>query len=112
MAVLLPLLQIIRGLATGSIKATPSAMRKSLVQQGSIGFLLGTALSAGGFARVYITNGDLTNATAIAVSLFCIVMTSTLLGSSLPFALSKLGVDPANAGTSIQVVMDVLGVGA
>jgi Mg/Co/Ni transporter MgtE len=87
-------------------------MRKSLLQQASVGVLLGSALSAGGFARVYITNGDLVNATAISVSLFSIVMISVVLGSSLPFALSKLGVDPANAGTSIQVVMDVLGVGA
>jgi Mg/Co/Ni transporter MgtE len=103
--------QIIRGLATGKIQSTPRAIRRSLMQQALVGVLLGTVLSVGGFVRVYITNGDLVNATAICVSLFSIVMTSVLLGSTLPFALSKLGVDPANAGTSIQVVMDVLGVG-
>lgn len=30
-------------------------------------------------------------------------MTSVLTGTALPFGLAKLGVDPANAGTSIQV---------
>lgn len=43
-------------------------------------------------------------------SLFAIVVTSIALGTTLPFALAKSGVDPANAGTTIQVVMDVLGV--
>lgn len=52
--------------------------------------------------RVYLTNGSLLNSTAISVSLFAIVMTSVLTGTALPFALAKIGVDPANAGTSIQ----------
>ena len=30
--------------------------------------------------------------------------------AGLPFALARAGIDPANAGTSIQVVMDVSGV--
>jgi len=68
-----------------------------------VGLLLGTGLSAGGWLRVYITNGNPTNATAIALSLFAIVLSSTTLGTALPFTLARLGVDPANAGTSIQV---------
>lgn len=43
-------------------------------------------------------------------SLFAIVITSVLLGCTLPFGLARLGVDPANAGTTIQVVMDCVGV--
>ena len=53
--------------------------------------------------RVYLTNGSLINSSAISISLFAIVMTSVLTGTALPFGLAKLGVDPANAGTSIQV---------
>jgi Mg/Co/Ni transporter MgtE len=90
-------LQVIRGLATGKIDNSMESVRKSMTQQVLVGLLLGSALSAGGFVRVYLTNGDL-------------VLVSVILGSGLPFALSKVGVDPANAGTSIQVVMDVLGV--
>ena len=31
-------------------------------------------------------------------------MTSVVTGTALPFALAKGGIDPANAGTSIQVL--------
>ena len=37
------------------------------------------------------------------MSLFLIVMVSVLLGSALPFGFARAGVDPAHAGTSIQV---------
>lgn len=43
------------------------------------------------------------DALAISMSLFFIVMTSVLLGSALPFGFARTGVDPAHAGTSIQV---------
>ena len=59
--------------------------------------------AGGGFVRVYLTNGSLINSSAISLSLFAIVMTSVLTGTALPFGLARLGVDPANAGTSIQV---------
>lgn len=52
---------------------------------------------------MYITDGSLENSCAISLSLFMIVMTSVLTGTMLPFGLAKAGVDPANAGTSVQV---------
>ena len=62
--------------------------------------------------RVYITNSDPLAAVAISSSLFMIVMTSVIAGSVLPFGFAKAGVDPANAGTSIQVtsILPKLGV--
>ena len=59
-----------------------------------------------------VTQNDnaLTAAIGISSSLFVIVTTSTLTGSALPFLLAFCGQDPANAGTTIQVLMDVLGV--
>jgi cation transporter-like permease len=103
-------IKVIRGLATGSMSASGASVRRVLQQQSAVGLLLGTGLSAAGWIRVYLTNGDLRNATAIALSLFLIVLTSVILGAALPFGLARAGVDPANAGTSIQVVMDVTGV--
>jgi len=50
------------------------------------------------------------DAAAISVSLLAIVFTSILLGTALPFALARCGVDAAHAGTTIQVASDVLGV--
>lgn len=42
---------------------------------------------------------------AISASLFCIVMSSVLTGTALPFGLAMMGIDPANAGTSVQVLL-------
>eukprot|EP00873_Tetraselmis_striata_P009988 jgi/Tetstr1/430252/TSEL_020080.t1 len=103
-------IKVIRGLATGSIKANGASLRKVMAQQVAVGAMLGGGLAAGGWLRVYLTNGDALNASAISFSLLCIVFSSVVLGTSLPFGLAKLGVDPANAGTTIQVLMDILGV--
>ncbi|PSC71584.1 Magnesium transporter [Micractinium conductrix] len=103
-------IKVIRGLATGAMKPTGAGMGRAMKQQLAVGLMLGTGLAAGGWLRVYITNGDVLNATAISISLFLIVVCSVVAGTGLPFALARAGIDPANAGTSIQVVMDVTGV--
>lgn len=103
-------IKVIRGLATGSITTSWKSIQATMTEQLEVALLLGGGLSAAGFARVYITNGSLLNATAISVSLLAIVTASVLLGTGLPFALARGGVDPAHAGTSIQVLMDILGV--
>lgn len=103
-------IKVIRGLATGTIKTTWPSIRATMAQQSQVALLLGTGLSAAGWLRVWLTNGDARNSTAISLSLFIIVVASVLAGTALPFALAKVGVDPANAGTSIQVVADVGGV--
>ena len=59
--------------------------------------------AAAGFARVFITDGSLTNSFAISTALFTIVITSVVTGTVLPFGLAMMGFDPANAGTTIQV---------
>ena len=59
--------------------------------------------AVGGFIRVFITDGSFVNSCAISLSLFMIVMASVLTGTMLPFGLAKAGIDPANAGTSVQV---------
>ena len=103
-------MQVIRGLATGTIKTSWPSIQKTMKQQAQVALLLGGGLSAAGWVRVYLTSGDTLSSTAIALSLFFIVITSVLAGTALPFALAKAGVDPANAGTSIQVLADVGGV--
>ena len=52
---------------------------------------------------MYITNGSIVSSFAISTSLLLIVISSVFTGTALPFALARLGIDPANAGTSIQV---------
>lgn len=107
-------IHVIRGLATGEMENTDECMRKTLAEQFQVGLLLGAALSSAGFLRVLLTSpegtGDLVGPFAIATALFAIVTTSTCVGTILPFMLMKLKQDPANAGTSVQVIMDVSGV--
>ena len=103
-------IKVIRGMATGAISPTFASLSRVMKQQISVAFILGASLSIAGWVRVYLTNGDILNSSAIALSLFLIVCTSVIVGTLLPFGLARAGQDPANAGTSIQVLMDVLGV--
>jgi len=103
-------IKVIRGFATKELQPNMKVFVTTVSAQAQVGLVLGLFLSLGGFVRVYLTEGSLEDATAISLSLFLIVMSSVVLGSALPFALSRSGFDPANAGTTIQVIMDVLGV--
>ena len=104
-------IKVIRALATGQVRPSWSSFVKTCTEQSKVALLLGSGLAAGGWIRVYTTNGDADSTFAISLSLFLIVVTSVILGTALPFLLARRGIDPANAGTSIQVVMDILGVG-
>jgi len=128
-------IRVIRGLATGEFVVTNKCALHTAFRQLRVGLVLGAVLATGGFLRVILSRGvfsdvasdvaqvtentnvgstapdpAVTAAIGISASLFAIVTTSTLCGSLLPFLLAKLGQDPANAGTTVQVVMDVLGV--
>lgn len=102
-------IHVIRGLATGTITTAPASVKATLARQAAVGALLAAGLAAGGFARVYASTASVSDSVAIATSLAAIVMASVVVGASLPFGLARAGVDPANAGTSVQVVMDILG---
>ena len=63
-----------------------------------------------GFARVTLFYGSYQDAIAIAASLLAIVFISIVVGASLPLLLHQLRLDPAHAGATIQVIMDLAGV--
>ena len=48
--------------------------------------------------------------TKISFNFFHIVFISVLIGVTLPLLLQRIGVDPAHSSTTIQVLMDILGV--
>jgi len=103
-------IKVIRGLATGAITDSKYWLSHALRRQVMVGMGLGFGLALCGFARVYISSGSLVNSFAIASSLFFIVLFSVVIGTCLPFVMAWIGLDPVNAGTSIQVIMDILGV--
>eukprot|EP00929_Paragymnodinium_shiwhaense_P109448 TRINITY_DN75872_c0_g1_i1.p1 TRINITY_DN75872_c0_g1~~TRINITY_DN75872_c0_g1_i1.p1 ORF type:complete len:302 (-),score=30.65 TRINITY_DN75872_c0_g1_i1:402-1307(-) len=81
-----------------------------IVQQAGVGIQLAFLLSAVSLLRCWLFQVVGYEALAICMSIFCIVFTSSLLGSALPLILKRCGSDPAHAGAAIQVVMDITGV--
>eukprot|EP00429_Kryptoperidinium_foliaceum_P022052 CAMPEP_0176148042 /NCGR_PEP_ID=MMETSP0120_2-20121206/75483_1 /TAXON_ID=160619 /ORGANISM="Kryptoperidinium foliaceum, Strain CCMP 1326" /LENGTH=397 /DNA_ID=CAMNT_0017484699 /DNA_START=117 /DNA_END=1308 /DNA_ORIENTATION=+ len=59
-------------------------------------------------AAIFLT--PLLETVAITASLFMIVIISIVLGAMMPLGLKMIGIDPAHSSTTIQVVMDILGV--
>ena len=84
-------------------------LRKEVV----CGLISSILLGIIGFLRVYLLYGTdhlFYSTVAITASLFCIVMTSIVLGCSLPFLLGRIGMDREHAAPMIQVAMDIIGV--
>ncbi|XP_004345761.2 hypothetical protein CAOG_06171 [Capsaspora owczarzaki ATCC 30864] len=101
---------VIRGLATGEIHA---GNRLKLVLREAVAGVVIAAVAAGfKIARILILSPStaFNDVTAIVVALAAVVCLSSTIGTLLPLALDAVGVDPAHAGPTIQVVMDILGV--
>ena len=103
--------RIIRGLATGEVAPDNSPRTRGLVSaELARAVALGMILVLAGFVRVIAFGGGLGDGLAISASLFIIVSTSVILGTLLPLLLQSLRIDAAHASTTIQVIMDVMGV--
>lgn len=84
-------------------------LRKEVV----VGAINALIVAGIGFGRVYYFYGshDLFYSTvAITLSLFCILLSSVVLGTTLPFLIGALGFDREHAAPIIQVLMDITGV--
>ena len=103
-------IEVITGLAMGAIEYSVESFAQTASRQLRIGTFLGVFLGFGSFMRVFVTNKDLVGSFAISAACFSIVLCSTLVGGALPYLLIFCGQEPANAGSSVQVCMDVLGV--
>lgn len=103
-------IHVIRGLATGTLTPSARDFARTIAHQAGVGAVLAAGLALGGYGRVALSGGSPLDAAAIGASLFGIVLASVCVGTALPFGLARVGIDPANAGTSVQVAGDVLGV--
>lgn len=108
MQLLVPVPAVIRGLALGTLNENTQAqfLSRELKMAGA----LSAILSVAGFVRAIAFATPLPETIAVTSALAMIVFSSVCLGAVLPLFLKKLGVDPAHSSTSIQVVMDILGV--
>jgi Divalent cation transporter len=92
-----------RGWGSGGIRAT---LQRELLMATGLSLILGVA----GALRAALFLTPATETVAIAVCLVAIVFISVLLGAILPLAMKCFQIDPAHSSTTIQVVMDILGV--
>ena len=100
--------RVIRGLALGTLN--PATQAQFLSREFRMAFALSAILSLAGFARAIIFQTPLPETVAVTLALSIIVFSSICLGAVLPLLLQKVGVDPAHSSTTIQVIMDILGV--
>ena len=99
---------VIRGLAVGTLN--DRTKRNFLINEFKMALSLSTILGVVGFIRALIFRTPVAETIAITSSLFMIVGISIGLGSLLPLGMKFCGIDPAHSSTTIQVLMDILGV--
>lgn len=99
---------VIRGLAIGTIDS--SNQNRFLKREFTMGLALSIVLGLAGFIRAAVFMTPWLETLAITSSLFMIVIISVALGAMLPLGMKKVGIDPAHSSTTIQVIMDILGV--
>lgn len=118
--------RVIRGIALGRIgvsgnlnnsvqdsreeKRKRDAQNQFLIREFKMAFCLSSVLSVAGFLRAILFRTPLPETFAITLALYIIVFSSICLGALLPLMLKRIGVDPAHSSTTIQVIMDILGV--
>jgi Mg/Co/Ni transporter MgtE len=100
--------RVIRGLALGTLNSQTQS--QFLNREIKMAMALSTMLSVAGFVRAAVFRTPLPETLAVTIALFLIVFTSVCFGAVLPLGLKGVGVDPAHSSTSIQVIMDILGV--
>lgn len=107
---------VIRSLATREVRLRD--WPRVLLREVSTGFALGLTLGTLGFARIvlfergnYSTDELVRLGLAIGVSLLCVVICGTFLGSMLPMLLRRIGLDPATASAPfVATLVDITGV--
>jgi Mg/Co/Ni transporter MgtE len=100
--------RIIRALALGLVndKNRNIFLQREFCMAVALSFVLGFVL----ILRTFLSSVTYLETLVVLLSIFVIVFLSVNLGALLPLLLQRLGFDPAHAGTTIQVVMDITGV--
>ena len=100
--------RVIRGLAVGTLNER--TLRAFLWTEAKMGVALSLILGLAGFLRALVFMVPIAETVAITTSLYMIVLSSVGIGATLPLAMYRCGLDPAHSSTTIQVLMDILGV--
>lgn len=105
----------IQGMSSGDID--PTSSMRFVKRELKMGLILGLMLGLFSFFRMYgmhyffSEKFTLVGSVAVSCSLAIIVFFAIMLGSTMPFILKRLGIDPAHsAGPILTTVIDVIGV--
>lgn len=100
--------RVIRGLAVGTLNER--TVKAFLWTEAKMGLALSAILGLAGLVRASVFMVPVAETVAITTSLYMIVISSVCIGALLPLAMNRCGLDPAHSSTTIQVLMDILGV--
>lgn len=100
---------VVQGLANGSLDIKEFA--KQIGKEVVVGLMNATILSGAIFVyNLFMLPDDFAVTISVAVSLFCVVMFATVLGTLVPLTLEKIHINPALAtGPFIQISNDIVG---
>lgn len=99
---------MIRKIATTQM--TQTVMIVALCTELRMAFSLCIFIGLTGFVRCLMSEVSMPETVAITFALTMIVFISIIIGAILPLLLYFINLDPAHSATSIQVIMDILGV--
>lgn len=100
--------QMIRAMALG--KMNDRNWVPYVMNEIKVAVILSVILAAVGCIRAIFFSTPLPETVAVTVILAVIVFASIIIGVTLPLALNRIGIDPVHSSTTIQVIMDILGV--
>ena len=100
--------RVIRALAVGTLNRR--TMKPFLMQEAKMAGCLSALIGMTGFLRAAMFHTPPGETIAITASVCMIVAISVAIGSTLPLGMTRVGIDPAHSSTSIQVIMDIMGV--
>jgi len=99
---------MVRAMATGDVEMKDWG--RMLVRELSVALALGLTMAVA-VSAIGLFRGGFEIALIVAAAMLLIVMTGSLIGMSMPFLLSRLGLDPAVAsGPLITSIADIAGV--
>ena len=89
---------VVRGLATGDLR--PSDWMRTLIKELAVGGVCGAAMGAASWAMGTF-RGGVEVALVVGLSMAAVVLVANVIGTMLPFALTRIGIDPAVASSPL-----------
>lgn len=100
---------VVQSLANRS--AFEDSLSKRIGRMFLVAIFTGVVLALIGFFIVYFWKNDSSLSYVVAISLICVVMLASFMGTATPLVLDKLGINPALAsGPFITTTNDILGI--